>query len=216
MRTCLLIVLALAVVVFLWIVAGNCTAAEEKVVNLPSDANKWYLSVVGEKDSAEYQALLSAFDSTNLKKLKGQVHFLPVTTDTAIYTERYQSHQGKYKIAGLPCVRVQTAAGVVVYQASKPDAGTLYQEISAAVEKEATRRYLLPWRQNHHVKPDDIPKSQPNSVTPPPPLEDDKDEPPDVESVSFPYWLIGLAALAIGVGIGVHSSAAKRRQASAK
>jgi hypothetical protein len=207
--------LLLILLVVLSLMPSLSLAAEEKVINLPSDAGKWYISVIGEANDAQYKALLSAFDSTDqMQRLKSQVHFLPVTTDTAVYSERYQKNQGKFTINSLPCVRVQTDKGVVVYQANKPNPDTLYQEIAAAVEKEASRFILLPWRRRHNVTPDDIPKPAPaiTLVTPPPPL--DQDGPPEVEENQIPIFLFALAALAVGVGIGYGASVNKQVHAA--
>ena len=68
----------------------NGVLAEERVVNLPNDQGKWYISVVGDANNARYNEILGWFDNNpNLAKLKDQVQFCPVTSDTAIYQERY-------------------------------------------------------------------------------------------------------------------------------
>ena len=92
----------------------NGVLAEERVVNLPNDSGKWYVSVVGNANDARYNEIVGWFDTNaSLKKLKNQVHFCPVTSDTAIYKERYASN-----VKGLPTVRVQKPDGTVVYEAA--------------------------------------------------------------------------------------------------
>ena len=81
----------------------NGVLAEERVVNLPNDQGKWYISVVGDANNARYNEILGWFDNNpNLAKLKDQVQFCPVTSDTAIYKERYAPN-----VTGLPTVRMQ-------------------------------------------------------------------------------------------------------------
>ena len=57
------------------------------------------------------------FDSNpSLAKLKTQVHFCPVTTNTPIYPERYAGN-----VKGLPTVRMQKPDGTVVYEGAGKD-----------------------------------------------------------------------------------------------
>ena len=92
----------------------NGVLAEERVVSLPQDQAKWYVSVVGDANNARYNEILGWFDSNpSLTKLKNQVHFCPVATGTAIYKDRYSGN-----VTGLPAVRLQTPDGKVIYEAA--------------------------------------------------------------------------------------------------
>ena len=85
---CLLAVFAAAVPCFADTVNG--VLAEERIVSLPQDQGKWYVSVVGNATDSRYNEIVGWFDTNaSLKKLKNQVHFCPVTSDTAIYQARY-------------------------------------------------------------------------------------------------------------------------------
>ena len=65
-------------------------------------------------NDARYNEVLGWFDSNpSLAKLKDQVHFCPVASDTAIYKERYSAN-----VKGLPTVRMQKSDGTVVYEAA--------------------------------------------------------------------------------------------------
>ena len=109
---CLLAVFAAAVPCLADTVNG--VLAEERVVNLPQDQSKWYVSVVGNAADSRYNEIVGWFDTNaSLKKLKNQVHFCPVTSDTAIYQARYASN-----VKGLPTVRMQKADGTVVYKSA--------------------------------------------------------------------------------------------------
>ena len=92
----------------------NGVLAEERIVNLPQDSEKWYISVVGDESDSRYQEVLGWFDAdSKLAKLKNQVMFCPVTRDMPLFAERYKSN-----IKGLPTVRMQQPDGTVVYEAT--------------------------------------------------------------------------------------------------
>ena len=109
---CLLVVFAAAAPCLADTVNG--VLAEERIVSLPQDQGKWYVSVVGNATDPRYNEIVGWFDTNaSLKKLKNQVHFCPVTSGTAIYQARYASN-----VKGLPTVRMQKPDGTVVYEAA--------------------------------------------------------------------------------------------------
>lgn len=196
----------------------NGVLVEERVVNLPQDQNKWYISVVGDANEARYQQVLGWFDTNeNLKQLKDQVHFCRVKYGTAIFNERYAPN-----IKGLPTVRVQDSQGVVIYEASAnnlpmtPEA--LYTAIANNVQTAQGCRPLLPWRRemerrtrpcpgpgpcptpNPQPDPDTDPAPQPITPDPGPPNL----QPSPVQSLLPPWWAMLLAVIAGGaVGVGI-------------
>jgi len=192
----------------------NGVLAEERVVNLPQDSAKWYVSVVGSANDARYNGVVGWFSTnTNLKKLKDQVHFCQVTSDTAIYKDRYAAN-----VKGLPTVRVQKPDGVVVYEASGKNlpmtAEGLYGVIAGAVNTAQGIRPILPWRRDMERRcpgpgpcpsPNPSPDPQPDPEPQPiddggPPILDD----PPVES-AIPWGLLPplcLAGLVVGVACG--------------
>ena len=146
-RQCVLCALALAAAVS----ASPCRAdavngvlAEERIVNLPQDSEKWYISVVGDESDARYEEVLGWFDANpKLAKLKNQVMFCPVTLDMPLYAERYKSN-----IKGLPTVRMQQADGTVVYEAAGKNlpvtAGALQQRVGGGGERFARAASAAP------------------------------------------------------------------------
>ena len=79
----------------------NGVLAEERVVNLPNDSGKWYVSVVGNVNDARYREVLGWFDTyPGLAKAKSQVHFCPVASDTALYKERYAGNVNRSETRG--------------------------------------------------------------------------------------------------------------------
>ena len=166
---CVLCVLALfAAVVPCLADTVNGVLAEERVVNLPNDQGKWYISVVGDANDARYNEILGWFDNNpNLAKLKDQVQFCPVTSDTAIYKERYAPN-----VKGLPTVRMQQPDAVVVYEAAGKDlpmtAAGLNGALAGAVGKAQGLRPILPWRRDTDNRLNNLerpkPQPQPNPI----------------------------------------------------
>ena len=147
--------------------AAPGTLAEERVVNLPNDQGKWYVSVVGNANDARYNEILGWFESNpSLHKLKSQVHFCAVTTDMAIYKERYAKN-----VKGVPTVRVQKANGGVVYEAAGKNipmtADGLNGALFGAVQNAQGIRPILPWRRG--IEEQCSPAPNPGPSTPPPP-----------------------------------------------
>ena len=190
-------------------------AAEERAAP-PEDSKAWYISVIGDND-AKYQSVLAMFDTGELKTLRDQVHFLPVTTDSPAYQDRYAKNQGSYPIKDLPCVRVQTEAGEVIYQAGGArlpgTAEKLYSEISSNIR--AGRFVLLPWRRKHNVTPDDLKhEAVPAPVAPFPIVPPSNDGPPEVEALDL--WLLAVLALCVGVALGIAESMRAKQAAPKK
>lgn len=195
----LLIVAALAIAAF--------GATTERITNLPQDQDMFYVSVVG--NGADYQRLLGWFNSGDLKTLRDQVHFCPVTTNSAVYKERYASNT-----EAVPMVRVQEADGVVIYQACGSSipatAEGLYNNIAAATQA----RELLPWRRRH-AQPQPSPEPSPE---PEPFVDVDVDiAPPPVNlpvvQPQMQLWPLVLVLFLLGFGIGqVKEAKARRKQ----
>jgi len=201
----LLAVFASVVPSFADTATANGVLAEERVVNLPNDQGKWYISVVGTANDAAYLRVLGWFDATpSLKRLKDQVHFCPVTTGGPIYQERYACN-----VKGLPTVRVQKPDGVVVYEAAGKNlpmtAEGLYGAIAGAVNNAQGVRPILPWRRDMERRcpgpcpnPNPQPTPQPQPDPEPQPLDDggapNLEPQPQVDG--WPLW--GLALLVNG------------------
>ncbi|MFZ5833148.1 MAG: hypothetical protein ACOY3P_23930 [Planctomycetota bacterium] len=178
---------------------------EERIVRLPQDESKWYVSVVGDATDARYNEIAGWFDTNaSLKKLKNQVHFCPVRTSTAIYQQRYAPN-----VKGLPTVRVQKPDGVVVYEAAGKNlpmtAEGLYGAIAGAVNSAQGLRPILPWRRDMERRcpgpgpcPTPNPTPQPQPDPEPQPLDDGG--PPDLDpqpaAQGWPLW--GLVLLVNG------------------
>jgi hypothetical protein len=111
MKRFLLCVLVCALATSAFAVDG--VIVKERIVNLPNDQVKWYLSVVGDPADSQYATVVNWFKSGDLKKLRNQVHYREIAKGTAAYNERYARN-----IKGLPTVRLQDHEGVVIYEAA--------------------------------------------------------------------------------------------------
>lgn len=194
----------------------NGVLVEERVLNLPNDEGKWYLSVVGEKSDTQYQTILKWFESdANLYKLRRQVHYIPVTPEKAVYRDRYEPN-----IEGLPTVRLQNHAGVVMYEAAGDElpftAEGLYAAMArdVAMKTQCLRRPLLPWRRNHSC-PCPQPNPDPDPAPDPEPEPIDDGGAPDLATQSMlpPLWLmlvVLFASAAVGAGVEWRNTYAKK------
>jgi hypothetical protein len=188
----------------------NGVLAEERVVNLPNDQGKWYISVVGSATDARYNEVLGWFDSNpSLAKLKDQVNFCPVASDTPMYTERYSTN-----VKGLPTVRMQKSDGTVVYEAAGKNlpmtAAGLNGALAEAVSDTQGLRPILPWRRDADDRLNDLerPKPQPQPQPDPQPQPINDGGTPSVEpDATPPGWIVApicgvcvLVGLALGYG----------------
>jgi len=207
----LLAVLAAVVPSFADTATDNGVLAEQRVVNLPNDQGKWYISVVGNANDAAYLRVLGWFEANpSLKGLKNKVHYCLVTAGTPTYQERYAAN-----VKGLPTVRVQKPDGTVVYEAAGKNlpmtAEGLYGAIAGAVNTAQGIRPILPWRRDMERRcpgPCPTPNPAPDPQPDPDPQPIDDGGAPDLESQpaaeGWPLWgltllvnggfLVGLAA----------------------
>lgn len=206
------LLLALCVMCMLFASMSPCLAAgstngvlaEKRVINLPNDEGKWYLSVVGEVNDAQYQKILVWFKTNpSLYKLRQQVHYIPVSTNKSVYETRY-----KPNIKGLPTVRLQNHAGVRVYEAHGDNLPFTPEGLYGALANDvafAQRCLIRPWRQNR-LCPSPNPKPKPNpdlELDPDPGPIDDGGRPDllPVRSSLPPLWAM-LLTLIVSAGVG--------------
>ena len=191
--------------------ATHGVLSEERIINLPQDSGKWYISVVGDAKDAQYQTILKWFnENPSLRKLKVQVHFNQITLDTVMYRDRYSMN-----VKGLPTVRMQTNEGFVVYEAAGKNlpftAEGLHGAIANGFYKAQGIRSLLPWRKNcpgpwcPNPGPAPQPNPDPDPDPDPAPIDDGGapviDQPPTVETVLPPLWLM-LVVLLVSAAAG--------------
>jgi hypothetical protein len=176
--------------------------AEERIVKLPQDQNKFYLTVMGDKSDKKYQQLLEWLNTNpQLKSMKAQCHFNPIDTDKQIFTEHYAK-----TVPALPCIRMQEANGKTVFQAS----GNNIPMSAEALARGMSTECLFRWRRNNR-NPAPNPEPAPNPDTDGDETDPDSDGAspdtvkPDVkpdESNHMMTVLAILAALGGGLALG--------------
>ena len=182
----------------------NGVLAEERVVNLPQDQSKWYVSVVGNATDRRYREIVGWFDTNaSLTRLKNRVRFCQVTSDTAIYQARYAGN-----VKGLPTVRMQKPDGTVVYEAAGTNipmtAGGLNGALASAVSNVQGLRPILPWRRDMERRcPGPVPRPQPNPQPQPDPEPQpiDNNGPPNVDPEPRAEPLLWVLALLCVAGV---------------
>ncbi len=188
--------------------------AEERIINLPNDQAKWYVSVVGNSSDVNYQKVISWFNTdAKLKKLKDQVHFCPVAKGTAIYDSRYAKN-----VTELPTIRVQRADGEVIYEAYGNNIPMSADGLNNAIAEQ-----VMPWRKRMEDKcgPRPCPSPNPNPSPPvdpePQPIIDgevpDMDVPPRRGKPTVIVVLLLIASTVIGgiTGLAVEWSKSRRK-----
>ena len=177
-----------------------------------NDQGKWYVSVVGNATDARYNEIVGWFDTNaSLKKLKNQVHFCPVTSDTAIYQARYAAN-----VKGLPTVRMQKPDGTVVYEAAGKNlpmtAAGLNGALAGAVSKaQGFVRSCLgdgKWSAGALAVPESAAESAAAAGPEPQPIDDNG--PPNVDpepQADLPPWGVALVCVA-GVLVGMAAATA--------
>lgn len=184
----------------------NGVLAKERVINLPNDQGKWYISVVGDARNAQYQTILKWFgQDPALRKLKSQVRFCPITSSSTIYKTRYSMN-----VKGLPTVRFQNSQGIVIYEAAGKNLPFTAQGLYGALAGSASKAQgipFLPWRRNHVCpgpcpRPDPAPEPEPEPDVAPQPIDDgSRPEFEPVQSSFPPLWLM-LTVLVVSAGGG--------------
>ena len=195
---------------------ANGVIAQERIIKLPADQGRWYVSVVGDPQDARFKEVCSWFDSNdNLLKLRNSTQYNVVTGDSAIFNERYASNT-----PALPMVRIQNAEGVVYSQLCEDEIPVTAEALSAKIADEMSSgpktgcilRPILPWRRNHncptpHPTPVTpvIPDIKPSPVGPQPPVTPVT---PVVPKEQIPWYLLAplcLACFVVGGAVGIVS-----------
>ena len=189
--------------------------AEERVVDLPKDSEKWFISVIGDPKNVQYKGILRKFDrDKNLKSLKAQVHFWAIPTTSPAYKARYEKNT---KI--LPTIRVQESDGTIVWEAAARGIPVTANGLYVAIKNSSMKTMaIMPWRRNGTVIPwrgqmeqkcgpkgcpAPKPVPVPTPITPDPepaPLLDGG--PPEFEETEPSRWYVVMTALASSLAGG--------------
>jgi hypothetical protein len=214
MRTLLLVLVCL--LAFPASILANATAdaeygvkyTQERLITLPQDQGRWYVSLFGDLADPKFQSLQKWFASHDgLVNLRNQVHY----NEYSVHTVRYQRYAKG--LPATPCIRVQNSRGVVTSEFWSEyiplSAESLYRGIREDLRDEASWGCLRRRRCRPCPSPRPQPQPQPQPISPDPePIKDDPpvfaDDPkPEPEKESGFPWLLALVAGLIGGGVGV-------------
>jgi len=185
--------------------------AQERVITLPQDQGKWYVSIFGNKADPKYQSLQSWFKTHDgLKSLRSQVHFNEYSPDQLRF-KRYAEN-----MPALPFVRVQNEKGVVASEYSAQQIPISPEALYSGIRNDITnktsgflfRRRLLCPRPSPQRRPCPSPCPKPPAPPTPPVIIVDPIGPPVLPPDPKPashnptWWLCILSSLA-GAGIGL-------------
>ena len=172
--------------------AANGVIAQERIVQLPQDGDKWFVSVVGDPQDSRFNEIVSWFDSGSLLALRNSVHFNAIDSNSAIFADRYADMTPE-----LPMVRVQNAKGVIYSQvcgnsipmSAQSLNAQIAQDVAAGPKANCPLRPLLPWRKNHNC-PTPGPKPEPSPLPDPipGPIDDHSNPVIDDAPASPPVW----------------------------
>lgn len=113
------------------------TYAKERVIKLPRDANKFFVTVIGNPNDPRFNTIKGWFTTVpTLADLKSQTHFNSISTSQVDYKDKY----AKY-VPATPLVRVQTAKGGVIYQVSGDNIPMSGESLSRAINTELLDRW---------------------------------------------------------------------------
>lgn len=177
--------------------AYGVVQTEKRIVELPQDGDKPYVSIMGDPRDPKFHEVVKWFETNEtLKSVKAQTHYRVYTTSDPTYKARYAG-----SLPALPAIRVQNAQGERLYQASGGNLPMTGEAVANVFTTECFRRWCRPAPQPE-PEPDYEPYVPPSPDQPVP----QPDVQPDVVPASSTNDLaVILASILVGLtggGIG--------------
>jgi hypothetical protein len=177
---------------------------QERVVELPQDQFKPYLTVFGSEKDARFKALVKSFDENpTLKAIKDQCHFNAITHESDNWIAKYSAENPKDLVVKMQAVDADmTVVDVTVLVGNQiPMTGDSLAKLlnRESMKAECFRRKPIIINNNNlNVVPNTDPPAQPLL---PPSKPDNK--PAKTQGPLWPsFVLVGLASM-VGVFLGV-------------
>lgn len=205
-----------SIAAYVLLAAANCFAqatvdsetgvvySQERVIQLPQDDGKMHLSVVAQDNERGKQIIGWFHKNSDLVAIRNQCHFHEIDSASLIFKTRYAK-----SVPSIPCIRLQSPDGTVVYQISGEDIPLTSEALvkNLSLVADATQNFSLrrdgrikfEWERNRCPRPNPEPPPQPNDdlVQPVGP-----DVQPDVEPSSRFPWSTTLGLMAVAALIG--------------
>lgn len=98
---------------------GGVMYQSERVIDLPQDQDRLYVTVIGDPSNEQFQQVTNWFARhPQLKQIANGTHFSVMETNSAMYRGRCEQSKSFAPADPSCCIRVQTKDGTVVYQVS--------------------------------------------------------------------------------------------------
>jgi hypothetical protein len=135
---------------FVFCLIPSFALAEE--TSLPNDADQAYISLVGERAAA-------LFDAPAFAELRKTCHVVPVSKESAVFTDRYGT--GPYAIKSDNAIRVQLSDGQVVFQAEGDELNANATVMAGCIRLGLLKKIFQPFHK-HRTVVVDPPKTVPS------------------------------------------------------
>jgi len=185
---------------------GGVYYTSERVIDLPQDQSRWYVTVIGDPANHQFQQVTEWFEThPELRKLAKATHFSMMSTRSAMYTGRCNQSEA-FAPPSLPCIRIQNQAGEVVYQVSGSNiplsAEALVNSMQATCFRGRVQPAPSPYNIHYHFQ---VPEKEKEVVIP----KDEnqiqdvfkKEASMSVEIPTWAYFVIGICAVVAGVAV---------------
>lgn len=183
---------------------------EVRIVKLPQDANRPFLSIYGKPDDPKVKQLKTWFDkNAELHGIKVQSHYNFIDMTQRGNIEKYGP-----SIPALPCVRIQEFDGKPVYQVSGKNIPMSAEAMSKSTNTELFRRWRN-WRNRNddEFRDRNNDRNDRNDGQPDNGLDDeendygdndnaqpDKDASPEVEAIGLAIGILALGFVGLTIG----------------
>jgi hypothetical protein len=187
---------------------GGVYYTSERVIDLPQDQNRWYVTVIGDPDNAQFRQITAWFNThPELVQIARATHYSEMSTRSTMYTGRC-NQSAQFAPPSTPCIRIQDQTGNVVYQVSGKNIPLSPEGLVNSMQATCFRRRQAapapsPYNYHYHFQ---VPDKQPEQQAVKPKEENQIEDVFNrggsmIEIPVWAYFVIGI--LMVGVGVGV-------------
>lgn len=184
---------------------GGVYYTSERVIDLPQDHNRWYVTVIGDPDSAQYRQITEWFAThPDLRKIAQATHYTEMSTRSTMYAGRC-NQSAQFAPPSTPCIRIQDHSGNVVYQVSGRNIPLSPEALVNSMQATCFRRQAQPSPYNIHYH-FQIPEKEQSAPLKPKEENQIQDVFNEAKSSMFEiptwaYFCMGIAAVVLGVAV---------------
>jgi hypothetical protein len=170
---------------------------QTRIVEMPQDQNKPYLTVIGDSNDQHVKMVLNWFNTNpDLIAIKSQTHFVVMPTNGDSKPAKFYRDRYSKTVDATPCIRFQQADGTMIVELKASDIPATPEALVNALNRPATECFGRRRQDNCGPTPNPAPDNDPS----PQPL--DRRAAPPKPAPQFP-WLLLVLLTAVGAGVGV-------------